>query len=249
MNPSKRESELDEENEAFLDDSEGSEHGATPSKALHNTRRGVTWYLRIIMEIAMAATIAYLLLFRPPTHPTLQRTPVPNLPRKITTFHTNPLYTNENMFFNETLTLHTLHNWIPLSSASRGYITIPGDHTHYDLPTPLTIALDRFTTGPGYMISVFHQLHCLSYLAEHFQQGYGGVQLTEKVAHHGAHCFEYLRQAIMCAADTTLEGETDAGPGEGSQHVCTDYEALLEWANEHAAYKWRNGLLPEESVL
>jgi hypothetical protein len=99
------------------------------------------------------------------------------------------------------------------------------------------------------MMSVFHQLHCLSYLAEHFQQGYGGTKLIDEVAHHSAHCFNYLRQGIMCTADTTLEGKTDDGPGEGSEHVCTDYDALLEWANDHAAYKWREGLLPGESIL
>lgn len=111
------------------------------------------------------------------------------------------------------------------------------------------MAHDRYTDGPGYMMTVFHQLHCLSYLAEHFQQGYGGIELDEEVAHHSAHCFNYLRQGIMCSADTTLEGKTDAGPGEGSEHECTDYDALLEWANTHSAYRWREGLLPEESIL
>jgi hypothetical protein len=99
------------------------------------------------------------------------------------------------------------------------------------------------------MMSVFHQLHCLSYLAEHFQQGYGKVELAEEIAHHSAHCFNYLRQGIICTADTTLEGKTDAGPGEGSQHECTDYDALLEWANEHKAMAWREGLLPDTSIL
>lgn len=119
----------------------------------------------------------------------------------------------------------------------------------YDLPTPYEVALNHQADGPGFMMSVFHQLHCLSYLAEHFQQGYGGVELEEKVAHHSAHCFEYLRQGLMCNADTTLEGKTGAGPGEGSEHECVDYDALLAWANEHAAYRWRNGLLPGESIL
>jgi hypothetical protein len=99
------------------------------------------------------------------------------------------------------------------------------------------------------MMSVFHQLHCLSYLAEHFQQGYGGVELEEKVAHHSAHCFNYLRQGIVCSADTTLEGATAAGPGEGSVHECVDYDKLLEWANGHSAYRWREALLPETSIL
>jgi hypothetical protein len=152
------------------------------------------------------------------------------------------------MFLNESTTLHTLHNWIPLSSESRGYIRAP-ESGSYDLPEPLNIAIDRHNDGPGYMVSVFHQLHCLSYLAEYFQRGYGGIELTEEVAHHSAHCFNYVRQGLMCNADVTLEGKTDAGPGEGSEHECVDYEALLKWANDNAAYKWRNALLPEDSVL
>lgn len=135
-----------------------------------------------------------------------------------------------------------------MSSGSRGYVVV-GDRSRYDLPDPYTVALDRHNDGPGYMMSVFHQLHCLSYLAEHYERGYAGVTLTEEVAHHSAHCFNYLRQGIMCSADTTLEGKTEAGPGEGSEHECTDYDALLEWANNHSAMKWRDGLVPDAGIL
>lgn len=98
-------------------------------------------------------------------------------------------------------------------------------------------------------MTVFHQLHCLSYLAVHFQKGYAGVKLEEEVAHHSVHCFNNLRQGLMCNADTTLEGKTKEGPGEGSEHECVDYDALLQWANEHSGMKWREGLMPEESTL
>lgn len=53
----------------------------------------------------------------------------------------------------------------------------------------------------------------------------------------------------MCAADTTLEGETTEGPGEGSVHECVDYDLMLDWANDHAAHRWREALLPGESIL
>jgi hypothetical protein len=87
-----------------------------------------------------------------------------------------------------------------------------------------------------------------SYLVEHFQSGYGGVKLDQEVAHHSAHCFDYLRQSIMCAGDTNLEGKTAAGPGWGSEHECVDYDALLRWANQNGAMAWR-GNLPDEAVL
>jgi hypothetical protein len=76
-----------------------------------------------------------------------------------------------------------------------------------------------------------------------------GGELEQEVAHHSAHCFDYIRQSIMCNADTSLEGKTEAGPGWGSTHECKDYDAVLAWANDHTVYKWRNNLLPDESVL
>ncbi|KAF2119764.1 hypothetical protein BDV96DRAFT_352996 [Lophiotrema nucula] len=234
---------LDDENEVFLQP----EDATVLIKRDRNPRKQIFRWVRIFLELWMAATIVFLLLYKPSDR--LIRTPVPKLPRKIYTFHNDAHFAREDMFFNESTTLHTLHNWIPLSSASRGYVVLPPSNKKFDLPAPYIIATSRHEDGPGYMMSVFHSLHCLSYLATHFQRGYGGVALEEEVAHHSAHCFNYVRQSLTCNADTTLEGKTGEGPGEGSRHECVDYEALLEWANGHAAMRWREGLLPEESTL
>jgi hypothetical protein len=40
------------------------------------------------------------------------------VPRKITTFQSDPEYTRDDMFYNESNTLHTLNKWIPLSSGT-----------------------------------------------------------------------------------------------------------------------------------
>ncbi|KAF2024504.1 hypothetical protein EK21DRAFT_104617 [Setomelanomma holmii] len=63
---------------------------------------------------------------------------------------------------------------------------------------------------------------------------------------HIAHCFDYLRQALQCAADSNLEdviekkneeGEiTQEAPGWGGTRVCRDFEGLREWSA-----KWRAG--------
>ena len=65
------------------------------------------------------------------------------------------------MFDSEAATLHTLHGWIPLSSEARGYISVPDYEAYHHLPTPFELNLNRTADGPGYMISMFHQLHCL----------------------------------------------------------------------------------------
>ncbi|KAI2638316.1 hypothetical protein GGS21DRAFT_466755 [Xylaria nigripes] len=171
------------------------------------------------------------------------------VPRKIYTFRPDPTFVRDDMLRTETDTLTTLHNWLPLSSEARGYVQIPEHESYNILGDPYTVPLDRVRDGPAYMMAVFHQLHCLSYIIDHYQRAYAGYNLTEGVAHHSAHCFDYLRQSIMCSGDTNLEGHTDAGPGWGSKHLCVDYDALLDWANERAAMKWRTGLLPGTAIL
>ncbi|KAI6086358.1 hypothetical protein F4821DRAFT_129464 [Hypoxylon rubiginosum] len=245
MSPSKQEENVEEE-QAFLPpapprrDTAWSQDGR-PGK--------VTPYLRLAMEIAMAAIIIVLLVS--PVYERIgpERSPVPRFPRKTYTFLPDPQYVRDDMLFDEHNTLHTLHNWIPLSADARGYVQIPDYDTYDMLSDPYTVAINRTSDGPAYMMSVFHQLHCLSYLVDHFQQGYAGTELTDEVAHHSAHCIDYIRQSIMCAADTNLEGKTEAGPGWGSKHECADYDAVLAWANEHSTMKWRNGLMPGEAIL
>ena len=68
-----------------------------------------------------------------------------------------------------------------------------------------------------------------------------------EVAFHSIHCFDYIRQAILCNADTSLEGET-GHPGWGGVHQCKDIDAIRDWANHNDLFKYR-GLMPTESVL
>lgn len=53
---------------------------------------------------------------------------------------------------------------------------------------------------------------------------------------HLLHCFDYLRQGIMCAADSTLElvdVDGTSTDGWGSTHECRDFDALFEWAESN----------------
>lgn len=65
---------------------------------------------------------------------------------------------------------------------------------------------------------------------------------------HRAHCVEYLRQSILCNADTTLEGEVGAwatSTGWGQTHSCVDFDALKAWSDERAIWDLEEKLLPE----
>ena len=76
---------------------------------------------------------------------------------------------------------------------------------------------------------------------------YGYYQALEghtEASRHTMHCFAYLRQSIMCAADTALEpykAEHNGVDGYGSPHQCRDYNAVYEWA-EHFRYNDRDGI-------
>jgi hypothetical protein len=66
---------------------------------------------------------------------------------------------------------------------------------------------------------------------------------------HLDHCFDYLRQAIMCAADPAVEPaaiETE-GPrrtvdGWGAEHLCRNWDELVDFAVENRAYD-KDGIL------
>ncbi|TVY82111.1 Oxidase ustYa [Lachnellula suecica] len=234
------------------DDQEGllAEDGEEASFAERRIHPPPSWmkaYWRSMLEVAMAIVILVLAI-RPlttSTKPATRRTPVPDFPRKNYTFLENPRYLHEDMFASKQETLKTLHNWIELSADGRGYVKID-DWETFDLGEPYTSHYNHnMTDVPVFMVSVFHQLHCLSYLA---QNGFDQTELEQEVAHHSAHCFDYLRQSIMCAADTSLEGKTEAGPGWGSKHECKDYDAVLAWANERTVLKFRTNM-PGEAVL
>ncbi|PVH96853.1 hypothetical protein DM02DRAFT_658853 [Periconia macrospinosa] len=90
-----------------------------------------------------------------------------------------------------------------------------------------------------YCVSVFHQLHCLDML----RRGYyaATARPPPRPSHalpsaHMQHCFDYIRQALICAADQTLEERDNSVGGVkgwGTTHQCRNFEALKEWTHKH----------------
>lgn len=76
---------------------------------------------------------------------------------------------------------------------------------------------------------------------------HGGSHLNETSrshihGEHIDHCFDFLRQALMCAADTTIESaaiEKNGGriqvDGWGASHQCKDWNTLWEFMVENQA--------------
>lgn len=88
-------------------------------------------------------------------------------------------------------------------------------------------------------VSMWHQMHCLNHIRAALVNGDDGSD-------HTAHCFHYLRQGILCAADTTLEpGGTGmvvesgdkVATGVGVTHTCRDWRQVHDWMEEkHAGW-------------
>ncbi|KAN0098999.1 protein of unknown function (DUF3328) domain containing protein [Hyaloscypha variabilis] len=244
MSPVQR--EQDEDREAFLPKTHNEENILLAEDGGIGLWSTFKAHARLVAEIFMGL-LMLLLLVHPPSRMTTQQSAVPIFPMKTYTFVENTKYLHEDMFASREETLHTLHNWIELSSDGRGFVQIKDSET-FNIGEPYKINGNMGTDEPVYMMSVFHQLHCLSYLVQQVQNATVSGPLDKEVAHHTAHCFDYLRQSIMCNADTSLEGETEAGPGWGSNHQCKDYDEVLAWANNHTVYKWKKNM-PDEAVL
>ncbi|KAG5993764.1 hypothetical protein E4U52_001681 [Claviceps spartinae] len=122
--------------------------------------------------------------------------------------------------------------WEALMPEGLGIVTVRNTTTLPALPR-----LDQSMTAQNAMVSVYHQMHCL-YRARkgYFVAAAGNASDVE--LGHLSHCWDYLRQSIMCSADTTLEwmGSTpdeDGTTGWGYQHKCRDWSAIFSWAEEN----------------
>ncbi|KAK5996529.1 Oxidase ustYa [Cladobotryum mycophilum] len=122
--------------------------------------------------------------------------------------------------------------WNELMPIGRGFVVIKNDTVLPDQP-----GLNQSIVEQKAMVSVFHQLHCLYMAREGYYSAVEG-KMDHVSKAHLTHCFDYLRQTIMCFGDTTLEWlpapPNDTGStGWGFEHTCRDFKAISEWAEEN----------------
>ncbi|KAK2010905.1 hypothetical protein LZ32DRAFT_534992, partial [Colletotrichum eremochloae] len=205
----------------------------------------------------------------------------PSVPQKVVTFGNaaglgpDLVYADRQMLLNATRMQEIHENWQQLypskstdylvclqnmadrpSAVSRGYFLADENSAEYQVqfpPADISGVLSPDDKRSGWVLSVFHQIHCLSIITtrlgisrkefadwDHFKLG------------HTAHCIEYLRQSILCSGDTSLEGESGSWSesiGWGQKHVCRDYNTLMRLANEKAAWDLSHEREPDHSRL
>ncbi|GAB7329181.1 hypothetical protein MBLNU13_g01001t1 [Cladosporium sp. NU13] len=167
----------------------------------------------------------------------------PEIPRKSVTF--------EKTIFAGPSTPEADEAWgNNISPPGDGFVLIP-DPSAYDLPPGQPVDADYSTAkGEIYDISVFHQLHCLRHVRTFLFTLKAGMdfnstaetydRMLKHQEEHVYHCFDYIRQALMCNADLTVEwprteadGSRVAVDGWGVSHQCKNWDSVLEFMGKY----------------
>lgn len=149
--------------------------------------------------------------------------------------------------------MKTQQAWLDIVPGGLGYVQVKEAERYSNLPRPI----HDYPNQTVFTTSVTHQLHCLYTIVEAYKTLQLSIELgfsnQVKMAWHIDHCFEYIRQAIMCAGDVALEGAAttfpndamtgkDLGGSDGwdAKHVCKDYGQVYAYLEKEAinGVKW-----------
>ncbi|ORY17852.1 hypothetical protein BCR34DRAFT_583415 [Clohesyomyces aquaticus] len=144
--------------------------------------------------------------------------------------------------------------WLSIVPKGLGYVHVHNTSQYSYLPHPL----HDYPNKTVFTTSMTHQLHCLYTILDAYSTLYtAATALPPKSAEiefpwHVTHCFDYIRQGIMCAGDVALEGaettfppdpetgERGGSDGWDARHVCRDYGQVVRYLEGVAAdqEKW-----------
>ncbi|KAM3415307.1 hypothetical protein BST61_g8836 [Cercospora zeina] len=166
--------------------------------------------------------------------------PVPEIPFSSVTFR-------QDERFSRTWSEGSNDAWSELMPPGDGFVVVENPRS-YNLPPGKN---SRY--GEVYDISMWHQLHCLLHMRTYMSSMHSFLNQTENLPQfyevvlapqldHILHCFDYLRQAVMCAGDMTLEwprtepdGRRFAVDGWGVKHEhCRSWDVMTNFVEKHA---------------
>lgn len=159
--------------------------------------------------------------------------------------HTSQVWSENHTFTGEPSAL-TQNAWASLIPKGKGFV----EHPHIASPPKAVAAYHQIHCLHGIRIAYYsrvnelHKLQDKHSLVNHYIENMG----ANMHLYHLDHCFEYLRQALMCAADSNLEdlvvdetGRAEA-PGWGTERVCRNFGRLGRWSE-----RWRAS--EDETIL
>ncbi|KAI1811879.1 hypothetical protein GGS20DRAFT_592426 [Poronia punctata] len=160
----------------------------------------------------------------------------PKFSSKITTFVPDESYAPNDTA--EFFTDEVLDRWNKLMPLGMGFVWVNGTEKYHDLPTPI-----MWPEKTVFTTSATHQLHCLFAIVQTYSGLTSGHEIPDDHHWHMIHCFDYMRQAIMCSADMALEGLETTSPdhnggsdGWDSKHVCKDWSQVKSYLENVRAY-------------
>ncbi|KAI7200797.1 hypothetical protein KC343_g15147 [Hortaea werneckii] len=221
-------SEGDEKEDAFYSD-----RGVTRQRAFYPPLLTLLpWLLSLLFGLS---TLTLLVTHKPPLQIAGDVARIsPSFNQEIITFQPNQSFIAN--LSSPNFQSSARQSWLDLIPQGFGFLHVANPEQHPELPPPY-----HRHNKTVYTTSMTHQLHCLYMIAGSWNDlavnGYMPPIEGEEDPHwHIAHCFDYLRQAIMCAGDVALEGqETTLPPGHTGtdgwnvQHVCKAYGEVYEW--------------------
>ncbi|KAK5113367.1 hypothetical protein LTR62_003467 [Meristemomyces frigidus] len=233
------------------------EDGPSPAEEIASLRHSHQRLKLWLIAISVVSGFAFLILaagakyqhklpltLRP--HPS----PVPHIPMVPKTLDQD----NRFAVMPSTESDHMWHSLIP--SPGAGFVEITNPRQYPELKPGM---IGTNFNNEVYGVSIFHQLHCIIHIRHHLfaldsaldalaGNGMNTTQLEglRKMNGHINHCFDFVRQALMCNADLTLEwprSVEDEGEGKGVHgivdgngvpHQCKDWGTVFEWAGRNA---------------
>ncbi|KAL1610125.1 hypothetical protein SLS60_001790 [Paraconiothyrium brasiliense] len=130
--------------------------------------------------------------------------------------------------------------------AGHGVIALNADYVAAKKLPPSVSLLDN-SGNFMYVIEAYHAMHCTKVIREHYilmEQG----RAWNWSRPHDMHCFDALRQYIMCNIDDTIlwtNGHRETGHGQ--EKKCNDWDALRAYAESKSANYF--DVEPEKGIM
>lgn len=105
---------------------------------------------------------------------------------------------------------------------------------------PFGRAMPNDSSKGIYVVDGMHQLHCLMSIRNMVQQILSDEPMQNRthIQRHLDHCYDALRQAIICRADPTplyMPPGDSFFSRDGQERECADWQALAAWSLQHTA--------------
>ncbi|KAH7563687.1 hypothetical protein BM1_00734 [Bipolaris maydis] len=119
-----------------------------------------------------------------------------------------------------------------------------GGNVYVEDPERYPYLLDPIIPDQSFIVAWSHQLHCIFYIMSEYDRilrhGPNGKERSippGSYSVHTRHCFEILRQSVLCHLDMTLEGAQapvlTGTTGFGHARVCQNRQEAIDWMEKN----------------